>query len=70
MVQLLEAIDSSDADGSGTINLAEFKQVQKNAYAQQIVAHGTCFAWLSPGFRWLFRAFHGGFEGVGASSRR
>ncbi|CAK9071885.1 Voltage-dependent T-type calcium channel subunit alpha-1I (Voltage-gated calcium channel subunit alpha Cav3.3) (Ca(v)3.3) [Durusdinium trenchii] len=46
VAQLLEAIDASDEDESGTINLQEFRQVQRKPYAAQIFAALN----LPPGF--------------------
>eukprot|EP00435_Cladocopium_sp_Y103_P069510 s522_g33.t1 len=46
VAQLLEAIDDSDEDRSGTINLQEFRQVQRKPHAAQIFAALN----LPPGF--------------------
>jgi len=46
VAQLLDIIDSSDEDDSGTINLEEFRQVQHQRYAEEIFAALN----LPPGF--------------------
>lgn len=46
VAQLLEAIDDSDEDRSGTINLQEFRQVQRKPHAAEIFAALN----LPPGF--------------------
>ncbi|CAE7435229.1 Catsper1 [Symbiodinium natans] len=46
VAQLLDVIDASDEDESGTINLEEFREVQKKPYASEIFAALN----LPPGF--------------------
>ncbi|CAK9106496.1 unnamed protein product [Durusdinium trenchii] len=46
VAQLLEAIDASDEDKSGTINLQEFREVQRKPHAAEIFAALN----LPPGF--------------------